>query len=177
MIGNTMPARKEKSNCFPPIARADARVLILGSLPGGESLRRRQYYALPQNAFWRIMGQLLGFSAGDTPYPKKVERLLEHRIAVWDVCAAAHRIGSLDSAIRDVETNDFAHFFESHREIELVCFNGSTAEMLFTRAAKLKKLETPGVRYLRLPSTSPAHAGMRFEEKYAAWAGALWLVS
>jgi double-stranded uracil-DNA glycosylase len=159
------------SQGFAPIARADARVLILGSLPGQESLRRREYYAQPRNAFWTIMGELCG-ARPELPYAARVRRLLARRIAVWDVCAAAFRAGSLDASIvaDSVVVNDFAAFFAAQRRIGLVCFNGAKAHELYRRRV-LPHLEGPAAR-LRLavlPSTSPAHAGRSLADKLAAW--------
>jgi len=160
------------SQGFAPLARADARVLVLGSLPGRESLRRRQYYAQPQNAFWRIMGAL--FDAGpEHSYAERRARLLAARVAVWDVCAAAYRAGSLDSSIvaSSVVANDLGRFLARHPGIGLVCFNGAKAAALYRRHV-LPALPAP-LRELRcvvLPSTSPAHAALRLERKIAAWA-------
>lgn len=159
------------SNGFPPIADEHARVLILGSLPGQVSLRQQQYYAQPRNAFWTIMGRL--FDAGpELPYDERTRRLIEKRVALWDVCATAHRPGSLDAAIRpsSVLPNDFAGFIASHPRIHLVVFNGSKAAELYRRAVLP---DLPGdirsIRYETLPSTSPAHASMTFEDKLARW--------
>ncbi len=163
-----MPSHAVPSFGFPPVARVDARVLILGSLPGRMSLEMRQYYAQPRNVFWPLMGRL--FDAGlEHPYEERLRRLKENRVALWDVCASAKRPGSLDHKIEtsSVTPNDFASFFERHRGIELVCFNGATAQRLFT------DLVAPGlskrIPTLRLPSTSPAHASLDFERKLAAW--------
>jgi double-stranded uracil-DNA glycosylase len=159
------------SNGFPPIADAHARVLILGSLPGQVSLRQQQYYAQPRNAFWAIMGRL--FDAGpDVPYDERTRRLVKNQVALWDVCAAAHRPGSLDAAIRpaSVVPNDFAAFIAAHPQIRLIAFNGAKAAELFRR------IVLPGLpdalqalRYETLPSTSPAHASMTLEDKLARW--------
>ena len=160
---------------FPPIADAHARVLILGSLPGQVSLQRQQYYALPRNAFWTIMGRLFGASP-DLPYAERSQRLVQNGIALWDVCAAAKRPGSLDAAIvhSSVMPNDFATFLASHPNVGLICFNGGKAADLYRR------LVLPGlpatlhtIRTETLPSTSPAHAAMSFEEKLARWAAVL----
>ena len=160
------------SQGFPPIARADARVLILGSLPGRESLRRRQYYAQPQNAFWKIMGALLD-AGPERSYAARRARLLAARVAVWDVCAAAWRAGSLDSAIvaTSVVANDLGRFLARHRDIRLVCFNGARAAALYRRHV-LPTLPQPlqRLRCIVLPSTSPAYAALRFQHKAAAWA-------
>lgn len=156
---------------FPPIAAPDARLLILGSLPGRVSLAARQYYAQPQNAFWRIMGAL--FDAGpDVPYGERADRLRSNRIALWDVCKSAARPGSLDSAIdlATVVPNDFASFLRIHPRIEWICANGATAHRLYRR------LVQPGLParaqalplYL-LPSTSPAHASLRYAQKLQRW--------
>lgn len=157
--------------CFPPIAGADARVLILGSLPGQMSLQRQQYYALPRNAFWAIMGQLVG-AGPESPYAQRTQTLVERRIALWDVCAVAERAGSLDSAIlrASVVPNDFAGFLGRHADIRLICFNGAKAAELYRRLvdpalhAALRDIPTRV-----LPSTSPAHASMSFDDKLTHW--------
>ncbi len=160
---------------FPPVANGDARVLILGSLPGAVSLARRQYYAQPQNAFWRIMGELAG-AAPALPYAERLERLSAAGIAVWDVCASGFRPGSLDASIdrASVTPNDFVAFLPAHPRIALIGCNGGTAAALFER------LVAPGlpersraIRRVVLPSTSPAHAAMRFEDKLRRWREAL----
>ncbi|MDO9467360.1 MAG: DNA-deoxyinosine glycosylase [Thiobacillus sp.] len=160
------------SNGFPPIADAHARVLILGSLPGQTSLRQQQYYAQQRNAFWAIMGRL--FDAGpDVPYDERTRRLVKNGVALWDVCAAAHRPGSLDAAIRpaSVVPNDFSPFIAAHPHIRLIAFNGAKAAELYRRTvlpglpAALQTL-----RCETLPSTSPAHASMTLEDKLARWA-------
>lgn len=160
---------------FPPIADAHARALILGSLPGQVSLQRQQYYALPQNTFWKIMGRL--FAAGpELPYVARTQCLVRNGIALWDVCATAQRPGSLDAAIvrSSVVPNDFCAFIASHPRIRLICFNGGKAADLYRR------LVLPGlpataraIRTETLPSTSPAHAAMPFEDKLSRWAAVL----
>jgi hypoxanthine-DNA glycosylase len=160
-----------KSRGFGYVARADARVLILGSLPGKVSLERGEYYAQPQNAFWRIMGELAG-ALPDLPYKDRLRLLKESGIALWDVCAAGHRPGSLDSAIRltTVETNDISGFLRAHPAVALICFNGRKAQEIFDRKVRQ---DPPGIfariRYEVLPSTSPAHAAMSYEQKLSRW--------
>jgi double-stranded uracil-DNA glycosylase len=156
---------------FPPISAADARVLVLGSAPSIASLAKRQYYGHPQNAFWPIMGQLFG-ARPELPYEKRKRALCNHGVAVWDVLRECYRVGSLDSAI-EVESespNDFVAFFRRHPHIHTVFFNGQRPETMFRRHA-LKMLAGLGhdLRYARLPSTSPAHAGRSFKEKLKAW--------
>jgi double-stranded uracil-DNA glycosylase len=164
-----------KSVAFEVVARADARVLVLGSLPGQVSLQRREYYAQPRNAFWRIMGEIAGASP-DVPYKDRLRRLIGHGIALWDVCAAGCRAGSLDSAIElsTVETNDFSEFLRVHSDIALICFNGQKAKEIFDRKVRQEPPHIfARVRYEVLPSTSPAHAGMSYQEKLARWRAAL----
>jgi hypoxanthine-DNA glycosylase len=151
---------------FPPVARHDARVLILGSLPGEESLRLGQYYAHKSNRFWWIMGELFG-AAPALAYDERLRILVRYHIALWDVCAAAIRPGSLDARIHapSVEANDIPAFLAAHPGVRLICFNGGTAASLFRRLVKAPA----AVRCEVLPSTSPAHAAMRPEQKLARW--------
>lgn len=159
------------SQGFPPIADASARVLILGTLPGKESLRRNEYYAKAQNVFWRLMGDFFG-AGPDLPYRDRTRLLVSKGIAVWDVCKAAHRPGSLDSAIdrKSMQANDFNDFLERHRGVRLIAFNGATAHKLFVEkvAGQLSEAHR-AIRREPLPSTSPAHASMTYEAKRAAW--------
>jgi len=157
------------SYSFAPHINTQARVLILGSMPGVRSLAAAEYYAHPQNAFWRIMESLFAIDRSWS-YEERLSRLLAEHVALWDVLRACHREGSLDSMIRPEteESNDFAMLFECYPQLEWVFFNGSKAESFFNRAVK-PLLDQPHLRYLRLPSTSPAHAGMSFERKLAAW--------
>lgn len=160
-----------RSRSFPPVSAPNARVLILGSLPGAMSLAMRQYYAQPQNAFWRIMADIAA-AGRDVAYEERLERLKASRIALWDVCEAAERPGSLDSAIvlSSVTPNKFEAFLKRHPEIRGICFNGNTAAKLFERLAMPKLSDThKALPRTTLPSTSPAHAGMPFERKLARW--------
>jgi hypoxanthine-DNA glycosylase len=160
---------------FPPVADGRARVLVIGSLPGRRSLEAREYYAQPQNAFWRIMGRLFG-AEPSLPYEQRLERLRAGRVALWDVLAAGEREGSLDSSIvpASVVVNDFASFFADHGDIDLVCLNGRTAADLYRRRVVPQLGPVQAALATRLvPSTSPAHASLRFEQKLARWAAAL----
>lgn len=156
---------------FPPIARTDARILILGSMPGVASLAAGEYYAHPRNAFWPIMGELVG-ARPELAYAARVERVMARRIAVWDVLKSCVRGGSLDSSIDEdsIVPNDFAGFFAQHTGIARVYFNGGKAEQAFLRHV-MPGLGARGeaIRFARLPSTSPAHAGRTFAQKLAAW--------
>jgi double-stranded uracil-DNA glycosylase len=156
---------------FAPLSTPSARVLILGSLPGEESLRRREYYAQPRNTFWRIIGDLFGI-APEQSYRARIGSLLANRIAVWDVCAAAIRPGSLDSAIltHSVQVNDFNGFFKRHPRIKLIGFNGSKAAALFrTRVFPQLTDASRMIATAVLPSTSPAHAALPYGDKRRAW--------
>jgi double-stranded uracil-DNA glycosylase len=155
---------------FPPIASRSARVLILGTMPSKASLRARQYYAHPQNGFWRILGETVGFDPKD-PYEARVASVRSAGIAVWDVLRSCVRASSMDSAIEpsSVVPNDFATFLAEHRRIRRICFNGATAEALFGRYVRPRLAVDPAMQYLRLPSTSPANARLPFSEKLRAW--------
>ena len=159
---------------FPPIARPDAHMLILGSMPGDASLAANQYYAHPRNAFWPIMASLLGWKQLPD-YESRTVALCEAGIALWDVVHGCRRIGSLDSAIdpATLRCNDFAGFYRAHRRIELVAFNGGMADRLYrTRVLPLGGAGS-SLPLLRLPSTSPAHAGRTLAAKTADWQAAL----
>jgi hypoxanthine-DNA glycosylase len=160
---------------FAPIAAATARVLILGSMPGVASLAAGQYYAHPQNAFWPIIGTIVGCEPA-SPYRDRMRALRARGIALWDVLQRCERAGSLDSAIvaRTIRTNDFAAFLARHRRIGTVLCNGGTAHAKFTGLV-LPGLVAAGclLRVVRLPSTSPAHAGQTRAQKLAAWRRAL----
>jgi len=154
---------------FRPIANQNARVLILGSMPGGKSLQARQYYAHPQNAFWRILGDLLKIERS-APYQRRIHALKSRRIAVWDVLHSCVREGSLDTNIEAEAPNDFEGFFRAHRGITHVFFNGAKAEASYRRHVirVLAGIDT-SLRYRRLPSTSPAHSTLPYARKLAAW--------
>jgi hypoxanthine-DNA glycosylase len=157
--------------CLAPIEDATAECLILGSLPGRKSLEMQQYYAHPQNLFWKLIARI--YDAESTlPYTRRVEILTANGIALWDVLAAAERPGSLDSSIvsKSAQANDFADFYRTHPQIRRVYFNGRKAEELYRRFV-LPRLsaEFAAIRYVSMPSTSPAHAGMPFAEKLVRW--------
>jgi hypoxanthine-DNA glycosylase len=155
---------------FPPLARPGARVLILGSMPSRESLARQQYYAHPRNAFWPILTGLLDIQSSQ--YEERARCITKKGIAVWDVLRDCIRPGSLDSDIdeKTAMTNDFEAFFMAHPGIERVFFNGAKAESMYLKRV-LPGLgdRAAGILRQRLPSTSPANAGMNFEQKKAAW--------
>jgi double-stranded uracil-DNA glycosylase len=153
---------------FKPIECNSARILILGSMPGAMSLAAKQYYAHPRNSFWKIMSVILEIPEAAT-YEERISALQGAGIALWDVLHSCIRAGSLDANIEtdSVRANDFSTFFRRHPNIDWVCFNGATAEKYFKRyvVPSLKQ----SLRYVRLPSTSPAHASLTFNAKVAAW--------
>lgn len=168
------PSPSPRLNGFAPHARADALVLILGSMPGAKSLQAERYYAHPQNQFWPFMGELVG-ATPSLPYDQRLLRLATAGIALWDVLASCERAGSLDSAIRDecARANDFVAFFDAHRRIRSVLFNGAKAESSFRRQVLPGLADASRLMLLRLPSTSPANASQRRDAKLAAWREAL----
>jgi len=150
---------------FPPSVDARTRLLVLGSLPGDESLRRQEYYAHPGNAFWWLMGEVVGEALPALPYADRLERLKADRIGLWDVIARARRPGSLDGAIRDAVHRDLAAFAQSLPDLRAIAFNGGTA-------ARLGRRQLIGVdcyALIDLPSSSAAYAGMPRADKCAAW--------
>ena len=156
---------------FRAIESQNAKAIVLGTIPGGESLRMRQYYADKKNSFWFIMGRLFG-AKPDLDYMERVSILHESGLALWDVLASAERIGSKDSAIiPGSETpNDFCDFFAQHSVVRSVFFNGGSAEELFRR------LVLPGLtghacnlNLKRLPSTSGVNTHLTKEEKVEKW--------
>jgi hypoxanthine-DNA glycosylase len=155
------------SEGFPPVARADARILILGSLPGQLSIEEQQYYAHPRNAFWPIMNALFGIGGS---YEQRLAGLLDKQIALWDVLASAVRPGSLDGRIQleCARANDFQTFLAAHGAIQLIAYNGKKAEQLFERFVA-GSLACTDIRHVGLPSTSPAYAAMPFSGKLDFW--------
>ena len=138
---------------------------MLGTLPGEESLRRGEYYAHPRNLFWPIVFALFGGGAPAAHYAEKLAFVRAQRIALWDVCEAAQRIASADSTIAEEVPNPIHDLLDAHHGIHAVAFNGSGARRLYDRHFARR----PELRYLALPSTSPAHARVGFAEKLARW--------
>ena len=158
----------ERIVAFPPVARSDARILVLGSMPSVKSLEKGFYYGHPRNAFWRIMAEVYGVELPENIEAKK-HLLTDHRVALWDVLSACRREGSLDSAIRDPEVNDFEGLFSACPGIRRILFNGGTAHSLFMR---YRGTLLEGRTWARMPSTSPAYT-MSYERKLALWRQAL----
>ncbi|MEK6750065.1 MAG: DNA-deoxyinosine glycosylase [Pseudomonadota bacterium] len=157
--------------CFAPIERSDAKVLILGSMPGAASLQQQQYYAHPRNSFWYIMSELLDVQAWES-YAQKQAALIARHIALWDVLNSCIRPGSLDASIEEasIVVNDFAHFFNMHENITHVFFNGQKARKEYkTRVLPQLSASFDHLNYHVLPSTSPAMASLSKEQKLDRW--------
>lgn len=154
----------ELKRAFPPVVDAGTRVLVLGSLPGEESLARRQYYANPRNHFWRLVGAVTGADLVPLPYEERLAALLAAGIGLWDTLGSATRRGSLDGAIREHRANDLAALARSLPGLRAVGFNGRKSAtvglpLLAGRA---------DLALIPLPSSSPANT-IRFDSKLAAW--------
>lgn len=163
---------------FKPVIDQHSHILILGSMPSEESLRRQEYYANPRNQFWQIIEILFSpenredefeqsdYARGDISYAQKLEFILSNQLALWDVIAACEREGSLDSNIRSPEPNEFAELFTQYPNLRFVAFNGQKAFDIYRRKVGLDLKE--GVIYQPLPSTSPANT-MSLERKVDEW--------
>ena len=150
---------------LPAIAPPDARLFILGSLPGDASLTAARYYAHPTNQFWHLLGHVLGEDLPTLGYPERLERLATRRVGLWDVIASARRRGSLDQAIRDARHNRIDQLLADYPDLRVIACNGSAA------AAAGRKLigQAPlAVRLLDLPSSSAANT-RSFGNKAEAW--------
>ncbi len=157
---------------FAPISAPDARVLVLGSMPGRRSLDEQQYYGNPHNGFWRIMSQFTHVDA-KSDYETKVEGLVRTRIAVWDVIKRCVRPGSLDADIKNtsIEVNDFEQFLTQHSQIHAVFFNGGRAAQEYARRVlPVLCADSAAIPATQLLSTSPANARYSLDEKRQNWA-------
>lgn len=149
---------------FEPIADNNSTILILGSLPGDKSLELQEYYGHPRNRFWKIIASI---TQSDLPltYNAKKELLLKSKIGIWDVAHKANRKGSLDSFIKDVEPNNISGFIENHLNLKVIGFNGSKSQSLYDRYFTRKH----SIKYISLPSSSPANASISFENICKKW--------
>ena len=150
---------------LPPIARADARLFILGSLPGDASLAAQRYYAHPTNQFWRLIGHAIGEDLQPLGYDERLARLAKRGIGLWDVIASGRRSGSLDQAIREAEHNRIEQLLHDFSKLRAIAFNGSTAA---AAGRKLIAARPAGLTLIDLPSSSAANT-RAFADKAAAW--------
>ena len=148
---------------FPPVLDRTVERLILGSFPSEASLAAGQYYAHPRNQFWRLLGELIDEPLAEMPYTRRLQRVLAHRLGIWDVLDACDREGSGDASIRNQKANRFARLHRLAPRLTTVAFNGQTAGRFAAEFA------TAGFKTTVLPSSSPAHAGRSFEQKLAIW--------
>ena len=146
-----------------PVLDAGVRILVLGSFPGAASLAAGQYYAHPRNQFWRLISSVVGEDLAALPYPERLPRLLAHGVGLWDVLGECERVGSLDSAIRKPAANDFERLRELCPRLATVGFNGQASGKFAPQFAGA------GYRTVVLPSSSPAHMAMSFEQKLDVW--------
>ncbi len=153
-----------KAISFAPIINKNSKILILGTMPGIKSLEEQEYYAHPRNAFWKIMFRLFQKDFSEN-YEDRKNLILENRLALWDTLKLCYREGSLDTNIKDEEANEIHGLLEKYHNIHSLIFNGKNAEKYYRRYFK-KRLN---IRYLTLPSTSPANATKSFDEKLAEW--------
>lgn len=155
-----------KKASFAPVVDQHTHTLILGSLPGEVSLAQSQYYANPQNKFWKLVGDVIGVELAALNYATRLTVLLEHRIGLWDVIANARRVGSLDSQIREHTSNDLLALIDALPELSVIVFNGGTAAKI---GMKTLKERVQQFRIIQLPSSSPAHASLSYGQKLHAW--------
>ncbi|AGK56408.1 G:T/U mismatch-specific DNA glycosylase-like protein [Hyphomicrobium denitrificans 1NES1] len=162
-----MPRAQAKYS-FPPIVAPDARLLILGTLPGEESLRLQQYYGHPRNHFWPLIAAIFG-EAVPADYAERVKLLKRNRCALWDVLESAERSGSSDAAIRNATSNPFAAFFADYPNIRTIAFNGQKARELFRRhVVRPGHVSEQDFTTIDLPSSSPLYT-KSLEEKLSVW--------
>ena len=151
------------------VADARTQALVLGSFPGLKSLQLAQYYAHPQNQFWPLLQALWPRhpQPSRADYAGRCEWLLERGLGLWDVYASCEREGSLDSAIRCAQVNDFDGLRQRCPDLQLALHNGGES---YKHA---RQTEALGLTALKLPSTSPANASWSFDKKLQAWRHAL----
>lgn len=149
---------------FEPISDTDTTVLILGTMPGDKSIELGEYYGHSGNRFWKIISTITNNDLPQT-YAAKIELLLKTKIGIWDVAHKAKRKGSLDSAIEDEEPNDIESFIAKHKNLTIIGFNGRKSEALYDKYFNRKV----GIKYILLPSTSPANTGIDFDSICKQW--------
>ena len=157
---------------FAPSVDENCTTLILGSMPSVKSLEQNQYYAHPQNRFWKLMAIFFNDCVIPSIYEQRLQMLRENHIALWDSIDSCVREGSLDSAICDEVANDFTAFLEKYPNIVRICFNGGKSFQCFKKYNK-EVLKNPKIQFFKLPSTSPANARFRLADLQEKWQEAL----
>jgi TDG/mug DNA glycosylase family protein len=155
---------------FEPVVGRNPRIIILGSMPGVVSLQAVQYYANPRNAFWTIIADLFDIDI-ECSYDSRIEQISKLPLILWDTLKACHREGSLDSKIlkQQIEANDIVGLVERHKGLRAIAFNGAASEKYFNQLEKPRLPADHQIELIKLPSTSPANASMKFEQKLMAW--------
>ncbi|MCH7323715.1 DNA-deoxyinosine glycosylase [Solibacillus sp. MA9] len=155
-------------NILSPIVDENTRILVVGSMPGKQSLDKQQYYGNARNHFWPIIGELFQVEIPDN-YEERIALLRSNKIGLWDSIASCERKGSLDATIKNETPNDFAKLFEQYPQVQLVLFNGSKSLDVFKKHVGLQVLENRA--YKKMPSTSPIPGKniKSFNEKVAMW--------
>lgn len=153
-----------RKNSFPPVVAPDTRVLVLGSLPGERSLAAGRYYAHPRNRFWHLIGRVIGVELEPLDYDGRLAALLGGKVGLWDSVASAHRVGSLDAAIREAEPNPLADLARSLPELRAVGFNGKASARI-----GMAQLAGSNLTLIPLPSSSAANASIPLAEKEKLW--------
>ena len=153
-----------RKSSFRPVVAPDTRVLVLGSLPGERSLAAGRYYAHPQNRFWHLLGRVIGVELARLDYEDRLMALLAAKVGLWDTVASAHRVGSLDAAIREAEHNPLADLARSLPELRAVGFNGQASARI-----GMPQLAGTDLALIPLPSSSPANASIPLAEKEKVW--------
>ncbi|WP_151900424.1 DNA-deoxyinosine glycosylase [Sulfurimonas hydrogeniphila] len=151
-----------------PVIFADSKVLILGSFPSIKSFEEGFYYAHPRNQFWPILAAIY-----KEPVQTKEEKTAlckKHKIALFDSAASLQRDAnnSSDTNLKNITVNDFEKLLAEYPNIKTILFTGKKAQQIFDKEYKHLK-----IKKLLLPSTSPAYASMKFEEKLAKYKEAL----
>ncbi|MDL2355684.1 MAG: DNA-deoxyinosine glycosylase [Pseudomonadota bacterium] len=154
-----------RKRCFAPVVDERSRLLVLGSLPGEQSLTRQEYYGNRQNRFWHLMSEVTGAQLVSLDYATRLHTLLAHGVGLWDVVAEAHRQGSLDSRIRDRDDNDLLALLGRFPRLTTIAFNGGTAAKL---GLKVLGKRAEDFQIVQLPSSSPAYT-LSYAEKMAKW--------
>ncbi len=155
---------------FDPVIGQHPRVIILGSMPGVASLEAVQYYAHPRNQFWPIMGELFGIDS-QADYACRINQISALPLILWDTMRSCERPGSLDSNICNstVEANDFSSLLARFVNIRAIAFNGASSEKYFKKLVLPRLPKTTQIDLLRMPSTSPANAGISYQQKLEKW--------
>lgn len=157
-----------KCKSFKPSVNKKSKILILGSMPGVKSLAEQQYYAHPQNRFWKVMSELCNCDLISIGYNERLKKLLENGVALWDTIGSCERKGSLDSDIKKEKPNNIPQLLKKYPNIKRIYLNGNKSY------SALKKyfpeiLADEHYNIYRLPSTSPANAGYGMKELMNEW--------